>query len=231
MDLLYYAGGFGGSAGGTDYHSRAHNLRGLNSWERAAVDEHFEGRRRVLIISAGAGREAIALHRLGFEIEACECNASLAAAGSRLLAELGVPACITVIERDTAPEGPPAFDALVVGWGGYMLIPGQHRRVALLRQLRQRAVPGAVLLISFFERDPPSRSERITAWVANVIRAVSRRRHVDLGDTLAPNYVHYFTRAQIEAELGAGGFELVYYGTRGYGHAIGKAAGTPQIVA
>ena len=50
-----------------------------------------------------------------------------------------------------------------------------------------------------------------------------RRPGVQLGDLLQHNYLHYFTRAEIEAEMREAGFELEHYSTDGYAHAVGVA--------
>ena len=231
IDALYYDGAFGGSAGGIDYASRDHNTRGLFAWERAAIDRSFAGRRRLLLLGAGGGREVIALRRLGFHVDAFDCNPRLAAAGSRIIANEASGAPIAIVERDACPTGDVDYDGLIVGWGAYMLIAGRDRRIALLRAMRSRAHPGSPLLISFFEREPITRSERLTAAIANTIRALSLRPRIDLGDTLAPNFLHYFTRAQIQAELDEAGFDLHRYSTAGYGHAVGVSRPPQQNVA
>jgi hypothetical protein len=49
-----------------------------------------------------------------------------------------------------------------------------------------------------------------------------RRDGVEVGDSLVPNYVHYFTKAQLESEMTAAGFELVSFERVPYGHAVGR---------
>jgi hypothetical protein len=46
---------------------------------------------------------------------------------------------------------------------------------------------------------------------------------VEIGDDLAPNYVHYFTRSEIASELSEAGFALQCYSPEPYGHAVGVA--------
>lgn len=89
-----------------------------------------------------------------------------------------------------------------------MLVPGRDRRVALLRGLRPRVPAGAPVLVSFFSRSPGGRREQVVAAVANPVRRLRGARPVDLGDDLVPDFAHRFTRAEIAAELSAGGFGL-----------------------
>ena len=42
---------------------------------------------------------------------------------------------------------------------------------------------------------------------------------------LVPNFAHYFTEAELQAELAAGGFELEVYATAPVGHAIARRSG------
>jgi hypothetical protein len=72
-------------------------------------------------------------------------------------------------------------------------------------------------------RSPDSRYFRSLSSVANTVRRLRGLECVDLGDALSPNYVHYFTRAELEAELEAGGFRLISFETKPYGHAVGQA--------
>ena len=67
----------------------------------------------------------------------------------------------------------------------------------------------------------------VVAAVAGVVRRIRRRPGVELGDDLAPNYLHRFTEAELAAELGAAGYRLVAYapGRHGTGepaHAIAR---------
>ncbi|NJO96415.1 MAG: hypothetical protein HC764_10650 [Pleurocapsa sp. CRU_1_2] len=46
---------------------------------------------------------------------------------------------------------------------------------------------------------------------------------IEPGDTLVPDYVHYFTKDEIEREFKEAGFELIMYSNDEYGHAVGLA--------
>ena len=105
-----------------------------------------------------------------------------------------------------------------------MLIPGRTRRLGFLRAAREQLGPGsadAALLLRARSRwsDFPT-----VAAIANTLRRLRGFERVDVGDTIDRNYVHCFTRDEIEAELAAGGFRLVTFESEPYGHTVAVAA-------
>ncbi len=203
----------------TRYRDDEYNLRGLLDWEAEVVERHFTGCRRLLLLGAGGGREAIALARMGHEVAGFECNRALVEAANRLLAREGASGTASVawLARDAAPEGSERFDGVIVGWSAYMLIFGREQRIGLLTALHARVAADGPLLISFFTRPADSPRLRSIARVANAIRRLLRRPLVELGDDLAPNYLHRFTAAEVEAELRESGFRLLEFRPEGPG--------------
>ena len=204
------------------YREQAHNRSGLHDWERVAIERHFPASGRVIVTGAGGGREVLALLERGYDAVGFEPNRTLVAAGAELLRGLGHQDRLRCCERDAFPVGGPA-DAVVVGWGSYMLIPGRERRLAFLRAARSALPAGAPLLCSFFTRPPDARYFAILAGTANAVRRLRRRESAEVGDTIAENFVHRFTRAEIERELTLGGFRMVAFAARPYGHAVAVA--------
>lgn len=223
LDDDFYAAGrdaFDGTA--FDYTSGEHNLRGLYDWEAEAIERHFPAGGRVVITGAGAGREVIALLRQGFDAIGFEPNATLVKAGERLLQEHGHAGRLRQCPRDGFPAEATACDAVVVGWGSYMLIPARVRRVEFLRAARTVLPDGAPLLCSFFVR-PDDRYFVVVNRVAQPFRRLRQAPPTELGDSIGPNYMHYFTREEIASELAEAGFALVDFGAEPYGHAIARA--------
>ena len=179
------------------FYTDSHNLSGLFPWEAAAVDRHFHGCRSVLVSSAGGGREVVALERRGLEVFGFECHRELINAANDLLSRHGLKARVWLAPRDEFPAHMPTCDGAVVGWASYMLIQQRARRIEFLRQLRTHILAGGPLLISFFARSRDSRSLRITARIASMLRAVRGRPRAEVGDDLAPNFVHRFSEAEI----------------------------------
>jgi hypothetical protein len=224
LDEVFYGEGHDVEGGRTfTYRDEQHNLTGLRDWEQAAIDAHFPAGGRVIVTGAGGGREVIALLERDFDAVGYEPNHALVAAGSELMQRLGHGDRLRTCERDAFPADAPPCDAVLVGWGSYMLIPGLARRLAFLRAVRQALPDGAPILCSFFMRSN-TRYHTILAATANLVRRIRRAERVEVGDTIGHNFAHSFSRAEIEAELAQGGFRMVAFSTQPYGHAVAVAA-------
>jgi ABC-type multidrug transport system ATPase subunit len=220
-------------ANGTDVHDgtrfsytdEVHNLAGLQPWELAAIRRHFPPSGRVVVTGAGGGREVAALRELGYDAIGYEPNPALVRAGAELLRRHGHGDVLLACDRDAFPSDPGPCDALVVGWGSYMLIPGRARRVEFLRAARRTLSDGAPLLCSFFLRAPGVRYFTVVAGTASAVRRLRNSDPAEVGDTVGHNYQHYFTRAEIEQELADAGFELIHFAPTPYAHAVARATG------
>lgn len=222
MDALHHMGWSAGGFQPIDYSRTTYNNRGLWVWERELVTRFFSNQRPILLLAAGAGRELLALTRMGYQVDAYECNPELVAHGNRILREQGLNCTIRSIGRDECPAGPRCYGGAIVGWSAYMLIPGRERRIRLLRTIATRLEPESPLLISFFGVTSHGLEQRATYYVGNILRTLLRRPRLDLGDSLAPTFVHYFTREEIEGELAAAGFRLEAHSITGYGRAVAR---------
>jgi hypothetical protein len=216
IDEIYYEGK-------SQYVDEAYNLTGLRDWEAEMIEAHFPDSGRVLVTGAGGGREVLALLERGFDAVGYEPNEQLVTAGAAFLEQRGHDDRLHVVDRDVFPEETGRCDAVVVGWGSYMLIPGRSRRVAFLRGARRCLPEGAPILLSFFARPPEARSFVTISLVANVVRRLRGLPRVDLGDALSPNYTHHFTRDDVASELQEAGFRLVVFEAQPYGHAVARA--------
>jgi hypothetical protein len=224
LDAGFYTDGVDEQHGRVfSYRDDAHNRSGLQDWERAAVDAHFPAGGRVIVTGAGGGREVLALNELGYDAVGYEPNERLVQDGSALLARLGHDGALRRCARDAFPETAAGAEAVLVGWGSYMLIPGRERRVAFVRGARAAVPAGAPLLCSFFVRPADARYFSILARTANAVRRVRRGERAEVGDTIGENFVHRFTREEIRRELALGGFRMVTYAARPYGHAVAVA--------
>lgn len=199
------------------YGEPEHVLQGLSAWEVAATDD-FVRAARVVVTSAGAGREVHGLLSLGFDAVGYEPNELLVAAGREVLEE---PDRLRECDYDLFPNHDGQVDAIVIGWGSYMLVRPRAARLELLDGARQALAPGGMLLVSYFDR-PPTRYFAIVKAVGNVVRRLLRRVPLELGDALSPNAVHYFTESEIRAELDAAGFDVLRTAQSPYGHAVAR---------
>ncbi|PYX26669.1 MAG: hypothetical protein DMG82_00835 [Acidobacteria bacterium] len=206
-----------------EYASAEHNQRGLFDWERVVVEQYFQPGSRILVAAAGGGREILALRQVGFQAEGFDCSPTLVQAGDALFDGLGERRGVALCAAGQVPSGPALYQGLIVGWSGYTHIPTRRRRIAFLEGLRNRALPGAPVLISFFPRDRSSQYENLNYWIARVSRFLfrGRKEEPEPGDHLGWCFSHTFTREEVEAELQAAGFRPVYYCELGEGHAVG----------
>ena len=204
-----------------EYASLEHNQRDLFDWETAVVNHYFQPGSRILVAAAGGGREVLALRRAGFQAEGFDCSPTLVQASDAIFDRLGEPRGVTLYPSGEVPSGPVLYRGLVVGWTGYTHIPARQRRITFLQQLRNRALPGTPVLISFFPRE--TLSETLIYRIARISRVLFRKRkeQSELGDHLGWCFSFTFTRDEVEDELRTAGFRPVYYSEVGEGHAVG----------
>jgi hypothetical protein len=210
------------------YRSYEYNRKGLLKWEEEMVERYFRGCKSLLLIGAGGGREVRALQKMGYKVEAFECNPTLQEFGNTFLADEGLTPCIQMLERDVCSKGDSRYDGAIIGWGTYTLIQGFDRRAKFLQTLRSQINDEANILLSFFTRGGDSWQMKNIAFIANMVRFLLRRDRLEVGDSLAPNYVHYFTEPELVKELDYAGFDLIYYSNKSYGHAIGRSKKTDE---
>jgi hypothetical protein len=203
------------------YCDEAYLSSGLFIWEREAIRRYFPPGGRILVAAAGAGREMIALANCGFLVEGFDCCAPLVESGRNELKKRGIDAKLNYAPPSTVPKYSGRYDAALVGFSGYMYIPGRFRRIRFLRDLRDFLNPGAPVMVSFTEGLPGKR--RIwTSRVGSAIRRFRRAEPVEEGDCLKDGFQHHFDRQQIDSEMSEAGLDLVYYGGGTcYGHAVG----------
>jgi hypothetical protein len=208
------------------YGGREHNQSGLFPWEREAIDRFFRPSSRILVAACGGGREMIALHNLGFQVDGFDCTPRLVEASQGFLRQLGISANVVLCPPNEVPEELTPSDALIVGWTAYMQIPGSARRIAFLRKLRAAAPSDAPLLISFWVKEEGSPDEGRVFRFAKWFRSLPGRRAEPLepGDHVTDRGFHHcFAKAEIEAELKAGGFQMCHYCQADHPYAVGVA--------
>lgn len=216
IDQVYYD-----DAG--DYCTVDYNKKGLREWEQEMIGKYFQGYQNLLLIGAGGGREVYGLQKLGYTVEAFECNPKLLNFGNKFLDEEGLMPCIKQLERDASPKSDRKYDGIIIGWGAYSLMQGRGRRIAFLKNLRPLIKDGGKILLSFLARTSNSWELRNTASIGNIFRFLLRREYIQIGDMLVPNYIHYFNENELSDELNEAGFNKLYYARKPYGHAVAEA--------
>lgn len=205
------------------YFSDDYNKKGLNDWEQGMVNNYFQNYHNIMLIGAGGGREVYGLQKMGYTVDAFECNPKLLEFGNKFLIEEGLTPSIKYLERDESPESKDKYDGIIIGWGTYMLIQGRNRRIALLKNLRSMIKDDGRILLSFLTRTRDSRELINTARIGNIFRFLLRRERLQIGDTIVLTYIHYFNEKELSEELKEAGFDMIYYAKKPYGHAVAEA--------
>jgi hypothetical protein len=201
----------------------SYNKEGLWEWERQVVDRHFVGCKRVLLAAAGGGREVIALRRRGIEVDAFESDPRFVRFANELLEREEMVPDVKSAPWDGCPAPDGKCEGIIVGWGAYMHIRGGDRRIMFLRELRRGVVEGSPILLSFVTRVESSGFFGGIARIGNALASILGRDPVEVGDSLIPNYTHYFTQVELASEMAAAGFELVEFDNIQGPHAVGRA--------
>jgi len=204
------------------YLSEEYNLSGLYPWEKQAVEEFFPPAGSLGVLGAGAGREIIELHRLGYTIRAWECNAELRRRAREIFDTHSLDLDILPMQPDLCPDFEENVDAVILAWGVYSLIRGRAIRVRLLEKLRAYSRPNAPLLLSFFLVSEPAWARRLTGRIARVLRPILRGPLFEDGDRLSPRFVHLFSRESLCSELEEAGWSVADFRLAPYPHAIAR---------
>lgn len=199
-----------------------YNLSGLYKWEAAMIEKYFKGLKNILLIAAGGGRETVALHNMGFEVDSYECNPRLIEYGNSLLRNNGIEREIKYLPPNTLPSVIKEYDGVIVGWGAYSLMPGSKNRLTFLSQLHPFLSENAPLMISFLRAGDRSSQEIMIKNISNFFRAFSRSDKTEAGDRLIPDFIHYFTDEEIKNELETTNYSIIDFTTSDYACLIAK---------
>lgn len=194
---------------------------GLFTWERETIQRFFPRGGRILVAAAGAGREMIALARAGFAVDGFDCSSLLVEAGRQELQKQKIDAKLHYVPSSAVPTHGGHYDAVLVGFSGYMYIPGRDRRIRFLRDLCGFLDTDAPVMVSFTEGSYGKR-RAWTAKIGTALRMLRRAESVEEGDCLKAGFQHHFVQQQIVSEMSEAGLRIAYYsGGTCYGHAVG----------
>ena len=187
---------------------------GLEPWEDRLYRDVLRPSDRLLLIGCGAGRDLIALSRLGYDVVGLEPAPLLVAAANAHLSRRLIKARIL---EGTAESGivDGEYDVIVFSLYVYSCIFERRTRLATLSRLTQRhLVRGGRLIISYAHTVPQSR-----LWI-NLCRlsaAISRSDwQPEAGDRLYTaatrlgmlGFEHQFTRDDLAGECRAAGLQV-----------------------
>jgi len=186
-------------------------------WERRLVGQFVAASDRVLLVGSGTGRDLIPLVEMGCRVTGVEPAPQAMEAARRALCRrnLGAATLIEGFVEDVPLEG--AFDVIMFSYHCYSYMFDSARRIGALRKLRGHLAEGGRVLLTCHgvshELQPQSRLLAL-ARVANRWRNPGWR--LEPGDwfervhgkTSPFQYVHFFTRGELESEANGGGFSL-----------------------
>lgn len=204
------------------YYDEGYNKKALFEWEQLAIDTFFKNCKTLLLTAAGAGREAYNLEKQGFELNAYEYNDKLRVYGNKLLENENLTTRIHACERDYCPKSKVKFDGAIVGYGSYTHIKGSEKRISFLKQIHGNIAPNGIVLVSFYVRSYAYMNLRRIKKTANFAARIFKNEPLELGDSLDVEYVHYFTKEEIEKEFNKAGFLLLEYRDGAFGCAVAK---------
>lgn len=206
------------------YYRDSYNSSGLFDWEKKMILKHFSNARSILVIAAGGGREVLALIKMGYEVDAYECNEQLVKYGNSFLSKNDIDSKIKILSRNAVPYEIKQYDGIILGWGLYTLIRGYEARVSFLKKLHPFMDKETILMISFWTMEKKGKQQIITRKISNFFRFILRKEKSETGDALEPNFGHYFSHSEIVDEVSQVKFKMLdYYDTK-YGCCICKFA-------
>jgi|SRR5579863_138402 len=206
---------------GKAYTDSAYLDSGLQFWEEIAVSRFFQPGSRVLVASAGGGRELIALARAGYTADGFECSRPMVSTGNKALSLRGIGSRLQWAPPCRIPEISECYDAAIIGWNGYTYISPAERRISFMKSLLPHLRPGAPVLVSVAMRTSAGVAS-LTPRIANLIRVLTFRAPAfTTGATFPGRPRHQFTPEQLGAELVAAGYSpAAFWKWGGYGAAV-----------
>lgn len=155
-------------------YARASASQGLDPDEAALVERLFEPGSRVLDVGCGAGREAIALARLGYRVTALDLVPAMVELARREAARAGVSVAFAVTSISALEAPPNSFDHVLFSPLVYAYVPSRAARIDTLARVRGALREGGTVVFSAYnvEATPPGvrdalrdRARRLMRWL------------------------------------------------------------------
>jgi SAM-dependent methyltransferase len=109
----------------------------LYEWESDFYLKHLPTGGRVLLVGCGGGRDLVGLSRHGFQVDGLDIAPGVIEACRERLATLGIAARLHT-GRVAEARLEPVYDAAVMTWQGYGLIPERAERIRTLLRCAAR---------------------------------------------------------------------------------------------
>jgi SAM-dependent methyltransferase len=134
-----------------DFHSRTIS-EGLEEWEELAV-KSWKAKAKVLDVGCGAGREAIALAKIGFEVTGIDISPIMIAQAIKIAKKEGLNMNFKVQNVADIEYPAKSFDYVLFSRGVYSYLPTKKLRMRILKKIRDILKPDGMLFFTVYYRD------------------------------------------------------------------------------
>ena len=199
------------------------NMQGLWQWELDAIGEDLSPGKDSLVLSAGGGREVIALLRKGINVDAWECNEELRIYANTLLDENKFSCRISPVEPNLFPVIPNGkiYDFCIIGWAAYCHIFPREFRIQLLVQCKN-VVNGPVLISYLPVYSREGKSNKIWSLSRKIIMTMPwsfKNVHPDI--VIDPLGVYEgINEEKVKSEAAEAGYKVKIVKDNPYPHAV-----------
>lgn len=196
-----------------EHYSRAAVNLGLWKSEKIVFSQVFRPGQTLLDLGCGAGRIALGMWELGYRnLMGVDFSRPMVTEARRLarLLEFGIAFRVGDALDLKLPDK--AFDGVIFGFNGLMLIPGRGNRKRALAEIHRVLVPGGHCVFTAHDRNDV-RNRRY--WKEEKTRWEAGRQEpglVEFGDRIHNNaqgsvFVHFPDRAEVLADLKESGLQ------------------------
>ncbi len=206
----------------------------LFDWERGLLDPLLAGRKRVLVVGCGAGREVLALLARGHRADGIDIAPRAVERARERVKAAGHDSHLAVAALEDRPALPGPYDLVLFSWYCYGYIPDARFRCRALEVAAQVLVPDGRVVLSYMpERRPtPGRSARAAGLVARLLGSGWQPERGDellaRGAGLA-SYQHFFRPADVVDEVTAAGLQPVSHELHEVGGLVVAARGPARV--
>lgn len=198
---------------------------GLYPSERNLLSKVPLNEGRLLLICLGAGREAIALAQMGFEVVGVDFVPEMVSRAKKYADSQGVKieALVQEMTHLEVPRG--SFDLVWCTNQIYSFIPTRTKRLAILTTIADTLKPEGYFLCSF-SLNTKTKPNPLAGFMRKVLAFATGNFWYEAGDYFTRNeFLHTFLSVdEIEAEFAQRGFEVLYFDKSG--NAVLKKRGT-----